>query len=497
MRGALALLALLAAAAGAAGAVPADPPPAAAAPGAGPAAPDGGSVLAGPGHAAPPGSLESRPPAGQASPLQDRIDAAAPGSMVTIEGGSWRGDLFIDRPLRLIGHGRPRLIGSGTGSVVRIRADGVTLEGFDIDGLGGGDLGRDSSGVHVAAAGVVVRDCRVSGTLFGVYLRAAPGAVVQRCVIRGIPGLTPGQKGSGIHVWNTDGFTLDGNDITQVRDGLYIQSSTHGRITGNVARDLRYGLHYMYSDDIVFEDNTFENGDAGTAIMYSRRITFRRNRFLRNRGFASVGLLLKNCDDVTAEDNLIADNARGVFLEGSNNTIVRRNLIAESDAAIVLYDSCAGTRVTGNSFVGNLSPLFLVGRRTDTVFEGNYWSGNDEPDLDGDGVSDRAYRLTNVFDHLRGNLTAADLMAQGAAAAALAAAEQSFPVLQQVSAIDPRPLARPPLLADVPRRDTRRTGGARAGLIGSALLCAAGAAALARGGRRPAPARGPAAEPRS
>ena len=83
---------------------------------------------------------------------------------------------------------------------------------------------------------------------------------------------TPGEKGSGIHVWNTDGFTLIGNEIVDVRDGFYIQSSSHGVIRGNVARDLRYGLHYMFSDDNVFEDNRFENGAAGTALMYSRRI---------------------------------------------------------------------------------------------------------------------------------------------------------------------------------------------------------------------------------
>ncbi len=102
-----------------------------------------------------------------------------------------------------------------------------------------------------------------------------------------------------------------------MRDGFYIQSSSHGVIRGNTARDLRYGLHYMFTDDNLFEDNTFENGAAGTAIMYSKRIVFRRNRFLHNRGFASVGLLFKACEDVTAESNLIADNARGIFLEGS------------------------------------------------------------------------------------------------------------------------------------------------------------------------------------
>ena len=76
----------------------------------------------------------------------------------------------------------------------------------------------------------------------------------------------------------------------------------------------------MFSDDNVFEDNVFENGAAGAALMYSNRLTFRRNRFVRNRGFASVGLLLKACDDVVAEDNLIADNARGIFLEGRTAT---------------------------------------------------------------------------------------------------------------------------------------------------------------------------------
>ena len=126
--------------------------------------------------------------------------------------------------------------------------------------------------------------------------------------------------------------------------------------------------------------------------MYSRRIEFRRNRFLHNRGFASVGLLFKACDDTLAEDNLLADNARGIFLEGSYRNVFRRNVVAESDAAIVLYDSCGGVRFEGNSFVGNLTPLDLVGRRTDTRFDGNYWSDNDEPDLDGDGRSDRPVR---------------------------------------------------------------------------------------------------------
>lgn len=428
-----------------------------------------------------PWGLEGRPAPAETSRLQTLVDQAAPGATVLVRPGVYDGDLVIDKPLRLVGVGWPTLRGSGAGSVVRVRADDVTVEGVEIDGRGRGDLGRDAAGIHVTGRRVTVRRCRIRNTLFGVYLREAHGAAVDGVVIRGIPGKAPGEKGSGIHVWNTDGFRLTNNDIADVRDGFYIQSSPHGVVVSNRARELRYGLHYMFSDDNTFEDNLFERGDAGTALMYSKRIVFRRNRFVHNRGFASVGLLFKSCEDVLAEDNLIADNARGVFIEDSYRVTFRRNLVATSDVAIVLYDMTGGHRVEGNAFVANLSPLFTTVRRTDTVFARNYWSDHDEPDLDGDGIADRPYRLSNVFDRLRGNLTAADLFAQGLAASALGLAERAFPVVDPHPIVDAQPLARPPeatwptLRVETPR--------ARPWAIALSAAWAAGGVAVLRAGR--------------
>ena len=93
-----------------------------------------------------PPTMEGRPAAADTSPLQRRIDATPAGGSIDIEAGTYEGDLIIDRPLQLIGRGRPRLVGSGHGSVIRVRADDVRIEGFDIDGREGGDLSRDSSG---------------------------------------------------------------------------------------------------------------------------------------------------------------------------------------------------------------------------------------------------------------------------------------------------------------------------------------------------------------
>ncbi len=421
---------------------------------------------------------------GQASPLQARLDAAPAGAVIEVGPGRYDGDLVIDRPVRLIGRGRPLLAGSGAGTVVRIRASDVVVEGFDIDGRGGGLLVDDASGIHITGARATVRDCRVRNALFGIYLHAAHGAVVEQSTVTGFADRSAGEQGSGIHVWNTQGFRLVGNDVRYSRDGFYIQSSNGGFIAGNTARELRYGLHYMSSDDNVFEDNRFEQGAAGAAIMYSKRITFRRNRFLHSRGFGSVGLLLQACEDVTAQDNLIADNARGIFLEGTLRTRFAGNIVARSDTAVVLYDSTRDIRFEGNAFFANLSPLDLVGRRTDTVFDRNYWSDATEPDFDADGVGDAPYRLTSVFDHLRGNLTAADLFARSLTAAALGLAERTFPVLSPAAVTDLHPLARPPAMPNVPRPDTGTRQANAAGLLVSAASAALGGVLLLGAGRR-------------
>jgi nitrous oxidase accessory protein len=435
--------------------------------------------------APPPGRLEGRPAAADLSPVQALVDRARPGDRVVVAAGAYDGDLVIDRPLTLIGDNRPLLRGSGRGSVIRVRAADVTIAGFDIDGGGGGDLGRDTSGIHVAGDRVTVRNNAVRGSLFGIYLRESHDAVIEHNTIAGIPGRPAGEMGSGIHVWNSQRFRLTANEIVGTRDGFYIQSSSHGVVRSNRAHDLRYGLHYMFSDDNMFEDNVFENGAAGAALMYSNRIRFRRNRFVHNRGFASVGLLLKACDDVVAEANLVADNARGIFLEGSYRNRFTGNLIAKSDMALVIFDSSGGNVFAGNAFVGNLTPLSLSGKRTDTRFDGNYWSDHGEPDLDGDGIADRPYRLSNIFDHLRGNLTAADLFSQSAAAAALAAAERAFPVLDPLPVVDARPLASAPRLPEVPLEVSMARSRTATGVGLPPLLLLLGCAVLVAGGRSP------------
>jgi nitrous oxidase accessory protein len=88
--------------------------------------------------------------------------------------------------------------------------------------------------------------------------------------------------------------------------------------------------------------------------------------------------------------------------------------------------------------------------------------------------------LSSVFDHLRSNLTAADLFTQSFAASALGAAERTFPVLDPVPVEDRAPLAHPPLLPDVPRAAAGRRRSDTSGLMVSMIALLAGMAVLTR-----------------
>jgi hypothetical protein len=82
-------------------------------------------------------------------------------------------------------------------------------------------------------------------------------------------------------------------------------------------------------------------------------------------------------------------------------------------------------------------------------------------------------------------------MSDSFAAAAIGAAERAFPVLRLVPVEDPAPLARPPVLAEVPRATPARAGASLPGLAVCAGLGLGGVAVLGlgrrsstRGGRR-------------
>lgn len=387
-------------------------------------------------------TLEVGGNAAQFSSLQAALAAAQTGDVVKVYAGTYGGDFTIDKQITLEGIGRPLLRGSGRSSVLVVLADGCTIRGFAVE-HSGGELQREDAGMLLKSSNNHIEDNELHDILYGIYLYHSHGNVIKSNTIRGRQELEVGERGAGLHLWDSPDNIIEDNVISDTRDGMYIQSCNGNQIRRNRVSHLRYGLHYMFSDKNIFEDNVFSDNVAGAAIMYSNHIEFRRNAFIHNRGFSSFGILFQECNEMLAEDNFIVDNATGIFMEALRKTTFRHNVIANNDIAMLMFSSSEHNVFTENNFVDNLSPMQLIGKNTTTQWSsngvGNFWSDYDGYDLNEDGIGDKPHKVQNVFEYMEGNYPRLRLYLNSPAAQALAAAEKTFPIFKGSSEADTAP----------------------------------------------------------
>jgi len=410
-------------------------------------------------------------PADRGGELRARIAAAAPGDTIHVAAGHYQGPFVIDRPLTLIGHGFPLLVGDRTTHVVAVRAADVTIDGFEIRGSGL-DLSLDHAGIHVMdGPRVRIVHNRIVENLHGVYVRHADGARIEGNTILGLapdgaaaretvdplaPLPKPGEgelcaapvnqnrRGNGIHIWNSVGHTIAGNVIRDTRDGIYFSFVDRTTVRDNDIARVRYGLHYMYSDENRFEANLFSDNAAGAALMYSKGLTLTRNRFVANHGVRAYGLLLQSVDDTEVSANEISGNTLGVFLENGHANRVLDNRIAGNHVGIRVSDSSDANVFAGNRFTGNIHPVETTGDNESNKWaaggRGNHWDGASTLDLDGNGIADLPHRELDLFGGLRHELPAIGLLAGSPAERLLRFVHARLPIPGAAGIVDPAPL---------------------------------------------------------
>ena len=384
--------------------------------------------------------------------LQSLIESARSGDTLRVPSATYSGNLLINKRIVLMGLNDPLIYGDGNGSVITITADSCVVSGFVIE-HSGKMLVNEDAGVLLKSNGNRIERNDLRDVLFGIYLLHAERNTVADNKITGRARLDLGERGSGIHIWNSNYNTFVGNSITDMRDGFYFQNASHSVIDRNEAFHLRYGVHYMYADSNLFLRNKFHDNVAGAAIMYSRGVSMRLNVFSHNRGFASFGILFQDCHGLTADSNIICDNVVGMFLEASTENQFRNNVIALNDVALQMFQNSTNNTFVENNFLDNLNPLMIVGKKTESNWSkngrGNYWTEYDGYDLDGDGIGDVPMKIQNLFGYLEGRNEAARLFLYSPAAQALAVAARAFPILDLANDLDYHPLMRPAAIQTV------------------------------------------------
>ena len=378
--------------------------------------------------------------------IQSAINLAQTNDTVIVEQGVHQGNLLLTKSLTILGKGKAVIHGDGVGSIITVLADSCIIRGLTVEHCGK-MLVNEDAGILVKSSYNIIEQNHLRDILFGIYLLQSNANVVANNTIEGRKVIEQGERGSGIHLWNSHRNVLSGNVISWTRDGFYIQNANHTLIKENDVHSLRYGLHYMYADSNIFLHNNFHDNVAGAAIMYSRGIVMKHNLFVRNRGFASYGILFQDCHFTKADSNVIADNVVGIFMESSTDNLFRTNIIAQNDAALQMFQNSINNIFTENNFIDNLNLLTIVGKRTESHWsfegKGNYWSNYDGYDVDVNGIGEVPMKIQNVFNYLEGKNPNVRLYLYSPASQALAVSAKAFPIIDLNNELDQYPLMSP------------------------------------------------------
>ena len=373
---------------------------------------------------------------GDYTTIQAALEAAVPGDVIEVHAGVYAAPLIIEKQVSLVGIDDPVIDGHQTGSIVLINAPDVRFEGFLVRNSGT-NVNHEDTGIVIQAARVTVANNIVEDVLFGIYFaNANEGTAYQNqvhCLDREL-----GLRGDGIRVWYSNNVTINANTVTDCRDTLiwYAQDIT---IANNTFRDSRYGLHFMYSSHAQVENNTFEGNSVGTYLMYSQHLSMIGNQMLWNRGPSGYGIALKDMDYVTLQDNVLAGNRAGLYIDNSPALVdvtndATGNFFGYNDIGIAALPSTARNRFQSNTFLENHQQVSVQGRGSllnNTWSQdgtGNYWSDYVGYDGDSNGTGDSAYRSEKLFESLTDKEPVLRLFTFSPASQAIDFAASAFPV---------------------------------------------------------------------
>jgi nitrous oxidase accessory protein len=379
---------------------------------------------------------------------------------IEVYGGVYDGRLEIHRPLTLIGHDWPVIDGGGVGNVVRIAeaAPGTTITGMVIRNSGH-QINHDNSGIVSQAANISLIGNRLEDTLFGINLRFGTGSEIRDNVIES-KDLPLARRGDAIRIWRSNDLVVADNIITDGRDVIFWHSERLV-IRGNEVSNGRYGLHIMYCNDALVENNLLTNNAVGVYLMHSTGLTLRHNTAAYNRGPSGYGLGLKDMDEILITENLFLDNRIGAHINNSPSRVgvtnrFEGNVFGYNEIGLDMMPSIHHTEFLRNSFVENQEQVAIGGGRMKENYwtvgnVGNYWSDYAGFDAAGDGRGDIPYQANRLFENMTDTTPALRLFLHSPVVNAVDFAGVAFPLFQpQSKLVDEQPLMSPIVPTEAP-----------------------------------------------
>ena len=310
--------------------------------------------------------------------IQDGVDNVENGGTVNVNSGNYE-KVVIDKTIDLIGEDKSStcINGGGSGDVVHITADGVSVSGFTVTGSGSS---TNDAGIEIRSSYNTIMDCySYMNYGDGMHLISASSNTIENCEVfsngyfsptEGIVLLSNSNDNSIINCdmhsssIGIDFYDSPDNNVINCRvysnfyQGIYIDVNSDGNTVENSnIWDNMYGIYLYTSYDIVQGCNISDN-DYGICTYYSYN-TIQQCNISSNY---YDGIVFYSSHNTVTECN-VSNNGWGirVYSGNSDNLIYHNNLLGNTYQA---YDYCTyGSNTWDDGYPSG----------------GNYWDDFDEP----------------------------------------------------------------------------------------------------------------------
>jgi parallel beta-helix repeat protein len=293
--------------------------------------------------------------------IQWAVDNATAGSTIVVKNGTYYENVAVTKQLILRGidtyTGKPVVDAGGSGTAITLSADEITLKGFNVTNAGSSL--RDA-GIKVISSNNNIIDNTVTNNEKGISITSFSG--------NSITGSNVSNNRIGIYLVSASSNSIIDSNVSNNVMGIYLVSASNNCITDSNVSNNYVGFHLYSSCNNGITGNTVSNNSAGGIYLYSSS---------NNNSIAG---------------NTAINNYDGVYLySSSNNIIYLNNFVNNTDnvysrAAINIWNSIEEIKYTYKS-------------KTHTNYLGNYWSGYNGSDDNGDGVGDSTYTIYSVKDY--------------------------------------------------------------------------------------------------
>lgn len=222
----------------------------------------------------------------------------------------------------------------------------------------------------------------------------------------------------GIWIQNCSNIVIKNNSISNVNTAIDVNSANDTTVTDNTINNANNGITYtsFYGfgpsvNNDISKNNVTGPGGTGISLSFSTTNKVTDNIVVNEYDPIYAGpnstingnTVLNGIDGISADsfdvicDNVISNFSESGLLLGGDSSVIYSNVVANCTNAVLN----GGENITlyNNSFLNYTHPLLLLGNSSQPINNwdkngrGNYWSGYEGTDHNGEGIGDTPYSL--------------------------------------------------------------------------------------------------------